>query len=87
MSFILESRVSFIGCSSSYSIILTQIISKGIRGAGEAADKETRRSTARAMHIFQLQYFVYRFLISCVDNVFGLHSMSICFPFNSKLVT
>jgi hypothetical protein len=48
---------------------------KGIRGA---ADKE-EFSVDTINIISQWQYFVARWLSSCVDNVFGLHSM--CFSF------
>jgi hypothetical protein len=57
-----------------------------IRGMGEAADRE-----AYYVHtvniISQRQYIVGCCLISYVDNVFGLHSMCVCFPSTRKLVS
>jgi hypothetical protein len=58
---------------------------KGIRGVGRVSDKETY--TVHITNVISPQrYFVAHCLISYVGNVFGLHSMCICFPSTHKLV-
>jgi hypothetical protein len=53
---------------------------------GEVADKEAH--TVHTINIIsQRQHFVGSCLILCVDNVFSLHSICVCFPSTRKLVT
>jgi hypothetical protein len=59
---------------------------KGIRGLGGVADKEA--CTVHTKNIIsQRQYFVARCFSSYVGNIFGLHSVCVCFPSIRKLVT
>jgi hypothetical protein len=60
---------------------------RGIRGAGGVADKEAYTVHTKKNIISQRRYFVAQSLISCVDNVFGLHRTCVCVPSTRKLVT
>jgi hypothetical protein len=64
----------------------SEVKGKGIRGMGEVADKEAC-AVQTINIIFQRQYFVARCLISCVNNVFGLHRVCVCFTLSRNLVT
>jgi hypothetical protein len=58
----------------------------GIRGLEGGAGKEAY--TVHTTNIIsQRQYFAARCLSSYVTNVFGLHSICVCFPSARKLVT
>jgi hypothetical protein len=59
---------------------------RGSDGLGGVADKEAY--TVHTINIIsQRQYFIARYLSSYVGNVFGLHSICVCFPSARKLVT
>jgi hypothetical protein len=63
-----------------------EVKGKVVIGTGGVADKEAY--TVHTINIIsQLQYFVSRCLSSYVGNVFGLHSICVCFPSTRKLVT
>jgi hypothetical protein len=65
---------------------LLEVKGKGISGVGEVADKETY--TVNTINIISpRQYFVARCLSSYIGNVFGLHSICVCFPSTRKLMT
>jgi hypothetical protein len=52
------------------------------------ADQRVEAYTVHTTNIIsQLKYFVVRCLISCVHNVFGLHSICVHIPSSHKLVT
>jgi hypothetical protein len=63
-----------------------EVKDKGIRGV-EGVEVQEAFTVHTINIISQQQYFVAHCLISSVSNVFGLHSICVCFPSTCKVVT
>jgi hypothetical protein len=80
-----QAKVNYCNRGEYVRLRTLEVKGKGIRRVGGRADKGAY--TVHTTNIIsQRQYFVARCLISSV-NVFGLHSICVCFPSAQKLVT